>query len=176
MCGETNRPTFGGTIAVLFPRETRRSSSVSDASLSSSPESVSSFASSSSSSSSPSSTASMSSYSLFFREKGATHNTTAIFRTEDAETYYALRGCRNVNMRIEKYGDLSTTSQPSPLHQFNLNMEQGKSSKTANMTEIEFELPERLDLGVSEKGVIGRQVTVREQGGSILGIGVVGYN
>lgn len=42
--------------------------------------------------------------------------------------------------------------------------------------EIEFELPERLDLGVSEKGVIGRQVTVREQGGSILGIGVVGYN
>ncbi|KAJ5385545.1 hypothetical protein N7517_003456 [Penicillium concentricum] len=171
MCGETNRPTFGGTIAVLFPRETRPSSIASDASLSSSPESVSSFASSSS-------TASMSSYSLFFREPDATsHKTRAIFRTEDAETYNALRGCRNVDMRIEKYGDLSTTTQPtSPLHQFCLNMERNKSSNTANPREIEFELPERLDLGVSEKGVIGRRVTVREQGGSILGIGVVGYN
>jgi hypothetical protein len=55
-------------------------------------------------------------------------------------------------------------------------MEQDKNHKTANPMEIEFELPERLDLGVSEKGVIGRQVTVREQGGEILGIGVVGYN
>ncbi|KAJ5207910.1 hypothetical protein N7449_002289 [Penicillium cf. viridicatum] len=171
MCGETNRPTFGGTIAVLFPRGTHQSSNTSDASLSSSPASVSSFASSSS-------TGSMSSYSLFFRDTDATTpKTKAIFRTEDAETYHALRGCRNVDMRIEKYGDLSTTSQSiSPLHQFYLNMEQDKNYRTANPMEIEFELPERLDLGVSEKGVIGRQVTVREQGGEILGIGVVGYN
>jgi hypothetical protein len=55
-------------------------------------------------------------------------------------------------------------------------MEQDKNPRTVNPTEIEFELPERLDLGVSEKGVIGRQVTVREEGGSILGIGIVGYN
>jgi hypothetical protein len=41
---------------------------------------------------------------------------------------------------------------------------------------MEFELPQQLDLGVSEKGVIGRQVTVREEGGTILGIGIVGYN
>ncbi|KAJ5515102.1 hypothetical protein N7463_004654 [Penicillium fimorum] len=171
MCGDTNRPTFGGTIAVIFPRQTRPSSSASDTSLSSSPGSVSSFTSSSS-------TTSMSSYSLFFRETDATtRKTRAIFRTEDADTYHALRGCQNVDIRIEKYGDLSTTSQPtSPLHQFRLNMEQDKNSKMANLREIEFELPERLDLGVSEKGVIGRQVTVREQGGSILGIGVVGYN
>ncbi|KAJ5407216.1 hypothetical protein N7465_008500 [Penicillium sp. CMV-2018d] len=171
MCGDTNRPTFGGTIAVLFPRGTHQSSNTSDASLSSSPASVSSFASSSS-------TGSMSSYSLFFRDTDATTpKTTAIFRTEDAETYHALRGCRNVDMRIEKYGDLSTTSQStSPLHHFRLNMAQDKNYKTANPMEIEFELPERLDLGVSEKGVIGRQVTVREQGGEILGIGVVGYN
>ncbi|KAJ6137399.1 hypothetical protein N7471_003885 [Penicillium samsonianum] len=171
MCGETNRPTFGGTIAVLFPQGTHQSSNTSDASLSSSPESVSSFTSSSS-------TASMSSYSLFFRDTDeTTPKTRAIFRTEDAETYHALRACRDVDMRIEKFGDLSTTSQStSPLHQFHLNMQQDKNLKTANPTEIEFELPERLDLGVSEKGVIGRQVTVREQGGSILGIGVVGYN
>lgn len=80
-------------------------------------------------------------------------------------------------LHIRKYGDLSITSQSiSPLHQFRLNMEQENSPQTANPMEIEFELPERLDLGVSEKGVIGRQVTVREQGGEILGIGVVGYN
>ncbi|CAG8168617.1 unnamed protein product [Penicillium nalgiovense] len=169
MCGDTNRPTFGGTIAVLFPRGTHQSSNTSDASLSSSPESVSSFASSSS-------TASISSYSLFFRDTDAS-KTRVIFRTEDTETYHALRGCRNVDIRIEKFGDLSTTSySTAPLHQFRLNMEQDKNSKAVNPTEIEFELPERLDLGVSEKGVIGRQVTVREQGGSILGIGIVGYN
>lgn len=80
-------------------------------------------------------------------------------------------------LHTRKYGDLSTTSQStSPLHQFRLNMSQDENYKTANPMEIEFELPERLDLGVSEKGVIGRQVTVREQGGEILGIGVVGYN
>ncbi|KAI2707287.1 hypothetical protein CBS147332_6941 [Penicillium roqueforti] len=171
MCGDTNRPTFGGTIAVLFPRGTHQSSNTSDRSLSSSPESVSSFASSSS-------IASMSSYSLFFRDTDATTpKTRAIFRTQDAETYHALKECRNVHMRIEKFGDLSITSQSiSPLHQFRLNMGQDKNCNTANPMEIEFELPERLDLGVSDKGVIGRQVTVREQGGSILGIGVVGYN
>ncbi|KAJ5465896.1 hypothetical protein N7530_009683 [Penicillium desertorum] len=180
MCGDTNRPTFGGTIAVLFPRGTHQSSNTSGASLSSSPESVSSFASSSSS------TASISSYSLFFRDTDAS-KTRAIFRTEDAVTYHALRGCGNVDMRIDtdqrltvrirKFGDLSTTSQSTaPLHQFRLNMEQDKNPRTVNPTEIEFELPERLDLGVSEKGVIGRQVTVREEGGSILGIGIVGYN
>ena len=88
-----------------------------------------------------------------------------------------LSADKRLILHVRKYGDLSTTSQStSPLHQFRLNMEQDKSYKTANPMEIEFELPERLDLGVSEKGVIGRQVTVREQGGSILGIGVVGYN
>ena len=42
--------------------------------------------------------------------------------------------------------------------------------------DLEFDLPERLDLDVSEKGVVGRQVTVSEAGGSILGVGIVGYN
>lgn len=41
---------------------------------------------------------------------------------------------------------------------------------------MEFELPARLDLSVSEKGVVGRQVTMREAGGAILGVGIVGYN
>ncbi|KAJ5961313.1 uncharacterized protein N7479_008463 [Penicillium vulpinum] len=171
MCGKTNRPTYGGTIAVLFPRGTDQSSTISHSSLSSPPESVSSFASSSS-------TASMSSYSLFFRDTDATTSKTkAILRKKDTETYHVLGMSRNVDIRIEKYGDLSTTTQPiSPLYQFHLNSERDKNSNTTNLAEIEFELPERLDLGVSEKGIIGRQVTVREQGGSILWIGVVGYN
>ncbi|KAJ5458401.1 hypothetical protein N7475_009789 [Penicillium sp. IBT 31633x] len=166
MCGGSNRPTFGGTIAVLFPQENRPSSKASEASLSSSPESVSSF-----SSSSTSSTGSISSYSLFFRDADATNNKTrAILRTEDAETYNALRGYGNVDMRIEKYGDLCTSQLSSPLYQFNLNMKQDKKSRSTHPTEMEFELPERLDLGVSEKGVIGRQVTVREQGDQSLGL------
>jgi hypothetical protein len=73
-----------------------------------------------------------------------------------------------------KYGDISNSSQYPPLHEFILNMKEKGSVEDA--TAMEFELPEKLDLGVSDKGVIGRQVTVREEGGSILGIGIVGYN
>jgi hypothetical protein len=87
MCGDTSRPTFGGTIAVLFPQA--RPNSVSEMSLSSSPESVSSL----------SSTASMSSYSLFFRE--SENRTKAIFQMDDEETYNALHGFGHVNVRIE---------------------------------------------------------------------------
>lgn len=90
MCGDTYRPTFGGTIAVLFPRENNLSS---ERSLSSSPDSV-------TSQSTSSSTASMSSYSLFFRETN-NHKTKAIFRIDDPETYQALSNFGNVDMRIE---------------------------------------------------------------------------
>lgn len=55
-------------------------------------------------------------------------------------------------------------------------MSQDQSQSRGSQTEMEFELPERLDLGVSEKGIVGRQVTVREAGGAVLGVGVVGYN
>ncbi|CAG8221916.1 unnamed protein product [Penicillium salamii] len=163
MCGDTNRPSLGGTIAVLFPQNQNTSA---EASLSSSPESVSSFTSSSS-------IASMSSYNLFFRDAQKANRTKVVLQTNDTETYHALRDYGHLNIRIEKYGDISNTSQSlSPLHQFKLSMDQDTCS---SRTEMEFELPEKLDLGVSETGVIGRQVTVRE-GGLILGIGVVGYN
>ncbi|KAJ6104912.1 hypothetical protein N7486_003601 [Penicillium sp. IBT 16267x] len=165
MCGDSNRPTFGGTIAVLFPRENKFYSNNSETSLSSSPDSVSSSA----------STSSMSSYSLFFRDPEAdSRKTKAIFQIEDAQTYHALRACRQVNMRIEKYGDLSTNKASSaPLHQFQLDFTKNARGFQTNM---EFELPERLDLGVSEKGVVGRQLTMSETDGTILGIGIVGYN
>jgi hypothetical protein len=91
MCGDTNRPTFGGTIAVLFPRENRLPSS--PASLSSSPDSV---------VSSTSSTSTLSSYSLFFRDADTKdRNTKAVFQIDDEDTFATLRGCGNVNVRIE---------------------------------------------------------------------------
>ncbi|CAI7641391.1 unnamed protein product [Penicillium bialowiezense] len=163
MCGDTNRQSSGGTIAVVFPQNQTPSA---ETSLSSSPASISSFASSSS-------TASMSSYSLFFRDAERANRTKVVLQTNDTETYNALRDYGQVDVRIEKYGDISNTSQAlAPLHEFRLNMNHDTGSTHSQM---EFELPEKLDLGVSETGVIGRQVTVRE-GGSILGIGVVGYN
>ncbi|KAJ5753229.1 hypothetical protein N7520_010146 [Penicillium odoratum] len=159
MCGDSNRPTIGGTIAVLFPRE--NSSNSLEASLSTSPDSI-------------ASTSSMSSYSLFFQDEAHSRKTKAIFQIDDAQTYHTLRGCRQVNMRIEKYGDLSA-NKPStaPLHQFQLDFTRDAPMSQSN---VEFELPERLDLGVSEKGVVGRQLTMSETDGTILGIGIVGYN
>ncbi|KAK9851948.1 hypothetical protein MYU51_008849 [Penicillium brevicompactum] len=115
----------------------------------------------------------MSSYSLFFRDAERANRTKVVLQTSDTDTYHALRDFGQVDVRIEKYGDISNTSQSlSPLYEFKLHMERDMGSTRSQM---EFEIPEKLDLGVSETGVIGRQVTVRE-GGSILGIGVVGYN
>jgi hypothetical protein len=73
-----------------------------------------------------------------------------------------------------KYGHVSSSSQCSPLHEFRLNIKKDEVYSEDAM-QMEFELPEKLDLAVSDKGVIGRQVTVHE-GGSILGVGIVGYN
>jgi hypothetical protein len=94
MCGESNRPTFGGTIAVLFPPSHCLTSNASERSLSSSPDSIASMTSSVSSSAS---------YSLFFRdtEKCNGNKTKAVFEFNDPETYEALRECQHVDMRIE---------------------------------------------------------------------------
>lgn len=90
MCGDTNRSTFGGTIALLSPQESRISSNPS--SLSSSPDSI----------VSASSTSTLSSYSLFFRDaETKDRNTKAIFQIDDEETFETLRGCGTVSMRIE---------------------------------------------------------------------------
>jgi hypothetical protein len=77
-----------------------------------------------------------------------------------------------------KYGDLSmTTSASPPLHRFRLDVAQDMAHQSSgSQAQLEFRLPQRLDLGVSEKGVVGRQITVRQEGGAVLGVGVVGYN
>lgn len=80
-------------------------------------------------------------------------------------------------VHFRKFGDLSTTTpSPPPLHQFQLNLSHGAGRHSGPQQDLELELPERLDLGVSEKGVVGRQVTVSEASGAILGVGIVGYN
>lgn len=77
-----------------------------------------------------------------------------------------------------KYGDLSAASQNIvPLHSFRLDLAQSPATKSGHsQAEMEFELTERLDLGVSEMGVIGRQVSVSDADGLVLGVGIVGYN
>ncbi|KNG87574.1 hypothetical protein ANOM_004055 [Aspergillus nomiae NRRL 13137] len=113
---------------------------------------------------------SMSPYSLFFREMDA--GTKAVFRIEDASTFDVFRGCRGIDLRIERYGDLTSAHMTPPLHQFRL-QPCGK-----DRAEMEFELPERLDLGVSETGIVGRQVTVMVEGQSSVGVGtgIVGFD
>ena len=77
-----------------------------------------------------------------------------------------------------KYGDLSTTTpNTAPLHKFRLDFARSSAINSAHRpTEIEFELSEHLDLGVSTRGVVGRQVTVCDENGIVLGVGIVGYN
>ncbi|KAE8316352.1 hypothetical protein BDV41DRAFT_528805 [Aspergillus transmontanensis] len=116
-------------------------------------------------------TKSMTPYSLFFREMPDA-GTKAVFRIEDASTFDVFRGCRGIDLRIERYGDLSSARMSEPLHRFRL-QPCGKGND-----EMEFELPERLDLGVSETGIVGRQVTVLVEGQSSVGVGmgIVGYD
>lgn len=79
---------------------------------------------------------------------------------------------------VRKSGDLSTvTPHIAPLHNFRLDLAQSPGTKSGHIqAEMEFELTEQLDLGVSAKGVIGRQVTVSDADGLVLGVGIVGYN
>lgn len=88
-----------------------------------------------------------------------------------------MRGCR-------RHGDLTIShpglslGQIAPLHAFQLRPSSLSSEKTAG--EMEFSLPQKLDLGVSEQGIVGRKVTVvaRGEGGEVLqmGNGIVGYD
>lgn len=83
-----------------------------------------------------------------------------------------LPGIRaGINKDNRKYGDLtsSPTLKSSPLHAFRLRPQPG-----ASKMEMECELPERLDLGISDTGIVGRQVTVVADGR--MGMGVVGYD
>ncbi|KAJ9195983.1 hypothetical protein DTO164E3_6521 [Paecilomyces variotii] len=109
-------------------------------------------------------------YTLFFHNTQTANDvirTRAVFRFDDPSTLKALQNCKNVDLRIERYGDLTSTMSTRPLHSFTLD--------TSGSREMQFDLPEKLDLDISDSGILGRQVTLLSQN-SMLGTGIVGYN
>lgn len=76
--------------------------------------------------------------------------------------------CVMLMVLSRRHGDLTSTDSAlhQPLHSFSLD--------TRGQT-MEFELPERLDLGISETGIVGRQVTLLSRN-VLLGTGIVGWN
>ncbi|KAL2847921.1 hypothetical protein BJX68DRAFT_239060 [Aspergillus pseudodeflectus] len=162
MCG-IPRPSTGHRIAIMFPPRHPSSSTAHPATAN---------------------------YSLFFRESDSdSMQTTAVFRSKDTSMIDIFRACRGIDLRIERHGDLTLTPstllspKSQPLHQFQLqphfSTSQSKSAALSS-SELEFSLPERLDLGVSERGIVGRQVTVfaTGQAGEVIpmGNGIVGYD
>ncbi|KAJ0420523.1 hypothetical protein BJY00DRAFT_312945 [Aspergillus carlsbadensis] len=159
MCGIA-RPSTGHRIAIIFPPRHPSSSTAHPATAN---------------------------YALFFRESDSdSASTTAVFRSKDTSMMDVFRACRGIDLRIERHGDLTLAPstllslKSQPLHQFQLQPHSPPQSKSALSSELEFSLPERLDLGVSERGIVGRQVTVfaTGQAGEVIpmGNGIVGYD
>ncbi|PYH83683.1 hypothetical protein BO82DRAFT_400436 [Aspergillus uvarum CBS 121591] len=158
MCGPT-RPSTGNLIAIIFPSLSGTSSS---------------------------SSSSSSSYSLTFSHDPRTPDgpTRAIFRFPDSKLWDIFSAARGVDLRIEKSGDLTASAGGSwepPLHWFRVGLE-GVSSLSLReqaRQQIEVVLPERLELGVSGTGIVGREVRVAVDGVDALvemGRGVVGFD
>ncbi|KAL6238999.1 hypothetical protein BDW75DRAFT_236945 [Aspergillus navahoensis] len=128
------------------------------------------------------------SYSLIFQQPTSENpeHTKAVFQIKDSSTINAFRSCQAIDLRIERHGDLTLSSSiHMPLHQFQLRPSvsfpaEQELGASRNENEFEFNLPERLDLNVSERGIIGRQVTVVARGGNgevlRMGRGIVGFD
>ncbi|THC95634.1 hypothetical protein EYZ11_004896 [Aspergillus tanneri] len=71
--------------------------------------------------------------------------TTTVFRIADAATFDFLRASQGVDVWID------------------------------TSTQLQAQLPQRLDLGVSDVGIVGRQVTVMVEGRR-MGMGIVGFD
>ncbi|KAL4774490.1 hypothetical protein BDW60DRAFT_205063 [Aspergillus nidulans var. acristatus] len=127
-------------------------------------------------------------YTLFFRQPTpeSPEHTSAVFQIKDSSTINTFRSCQAIDLRIERHGDLTLSSSiHPPLHQFQLRPSLSFPSKAElGMNEIgneiEFDLPERLDLNISDRGIVGRQVTVVARGGNgevlRMGRGIVGFD
>ncbi|KAL4994306.1 hypothetical protein BDV10DRAFT_189178 [Aspergillus recurvatus] len=124
------------------------------------------------------------SYCLFFQQpiSDEPEHTKAVLQIKDPSTINAFRSCQAIDLRIERHGDLTLSSSThSPLHQFQLRPSLSSAAgKEPGKNEIEFSLPERLDLDVSEQGIVGRQVTVVARGGDgevlRMGRGIIGFD
>ncbi|OJJ42756.1 hypothetical protein ASPZODRAFT_20283 [Penicilliopsis zonata CBS 506.65] len=95
-------------------------------------------------------------YPLFFNRD---EKTTIMRLGEEA----SLASCTALHMRIETHGDISQTAEGSPLYCF-----------TLDPRKRQFDLPE-LELGVSERGIVGRQITLFMDEKEV-GRGIIGYN
>ncbi|KAL4934332.1 uncharacterized protein BDV17DRAFT_5194 [Aspergillus undulatus] len=164
MCGPS-RPSTGHRIAIMFSSPIPSLSSSRSSIPSSSPEPG---------AASPA----IESYSLSFQD--AEQRTKAVFRSKNTDITAAglFRDWRGIELRIERHGDLTQATTVRPLHQFQLVPPVSVSTKSNE--DMEFSLPERLDLNVSDKGIVGRQVTVVARGetGEVLqlGNGIVGFD
>ncbi|PYH45646.1 uncharacterized protein BP01DRAFT_391421 [Aspergillus saccharolyticus JOP 1030-1] len=120
-----------------------------------------------------------SSYSLTFsHDTDLPHGPTkATFRISDPKVREVFQTARAVDLRIEKYGDLTAPAPATaPLHWFRVGMGGGKQDQPEV---IEVMLPERLELGVSGTGIVGREVRVSVDGVDekvAMGRGVVGFD
>jgi len=86
-------------------------------------------------------------------------------------------------------GDLSTSSSSSsflssnssqmqsgePMYSFNLNLTSTSHSNSNLNNQETMQLPQRLELGVSDAGIIGRRVSVVE-GDRVVAEGIIGWN
>ena len=82
-----------------------------------------------------------------------------------------------------KYGDLTVPITSPPLYDFRVPFSGTRMGGNGHMEEVEVTLPERLELGVSDRGIVGRLVRVSlfgdgvgEDGGVDMGRGIVGYD
>ncbi|PYI00926.1 hypothetical protein BO78DRAFT_437112 [Aspergillus sclerotiicarbonarius CBS 121057] len=188
MCGPS-RPSSGKLIAVIFPPSSSSSSSFSSSASSASSSFSSSFSSSSSSEEYTGNTCT--SYSLSFQDPNTTtspnsneRKTKALFRISSPKTLSLFRESKGVNVRIEKYGDLTAPITSPPLYDFKVPFSGNKVGGKKEEVEVEVTLPERLELGVSERGIVGRLVRVSLFGdgdgnvdeGVDMGRGIVGYD
>ncbi|PYI32641.1 hypothetical protein BP00DRAFT_456191 [Aspergillus indologenus CBS 114.80] len=159
MCGPP-RPSTGNLIAILFPSPAKSSST-------------------------------SSSYSLTFSHDPRTPDgpTRAIFRFPDPKVREIFSAARGVDLRIEKYGDLTASVAgggcEAPLYWFRVSLSslslRGREleQQQQQQQQIEVVLPERLELGVSGTGIVGREVRVAVEGVDALvemGRGVVGFD
>ncbi|RAL16648.1 uncharacterized protein BO97DRAFT_72067 [Aspergillus homomorphus CBS 101889] len=149
MCGPS-RPSTGSLIAIIFPSPDKPSTS-------------------------------NTSYSLSFSHNTPEGPTKATFRITDPKTRDIFRAARGVDLRIEKYGDLTAHNGEPPLHWFRIPLSEAQSMARTRQEceEIELRLPERLELGVSGTGIVGREVRISVEGVDErveMGRGVVGFD
>ncbi|KAI9835716.1 MAG: hypothetical protein M1819_001893 [Sarea resinae] len=113
---------------------------------------------------------------VFNNDEGNSDSTTrAAVRISDDIARDALHGSRQCSLQIDRNGDLTdplSSAAGQPLHSFPFEL---VSLKGHSDPDYGFDLPERLDLGVGGRGIVGRKIRLL-CGGERVGEGVIGFN